>query len=220
MIDLLFFRSKLVIAHYFRILVVFCLLGLTACISHRPALHLYDGAPKSEKKLAALWYDNSDGFSVDGQSKIVRKKREIVDEYFVQPGKRRLVFYKKIISGYEEKEVCTTTTCPSCYEEEVCSVKESPLGSQKKCKVKSCAPCTEEETCSFEDVPIYNTVKSKEIPLQLEAGHKYFITFKDEEPFVVEVRDLGINPKLKNPIATLDSNDFAKASYSGKIIKH
>jgi len=222
MLYLLFFRSKLVIDYHFRILFIFCLLGLTACTSHRPAVHLYDGTPKSEKKLAALWYDNnSDGFSVDGQSKIVRKKREIVDEYFVQPGKRHLVFHNTIISGSEEKEVCTTNTCPPCYKEKVCGVKTSPLGgSEEKCKVETCEPCTEEETCYSKDIPLYKTVKSKKISLRLEAGHKYFIKVKAYEPPKVEVWDLGINPKLNNPVATGDTVDYLKAIDSGKIINH
>ncbi len=96
--------------------------------------------------------------------------------------------------------------------------------------------------CSLENKPKYRAVDSKEILLNLKAKHKYFITVNEatlsEEPKIVEkesdldyivitqpttveVRDLGMNPEIKNPIVTgasKKSKDYIKVLKAGKVI--
>jgi hypothetical protein len=191
----------------FFVLFICCLLGVSACSVHHPAVHLYDGAHKDERKLAALWDFNGEGFTVDGQSishylpqKPSLGGREKFDEYFLLPGKRHFVFPIDIIIGFREREICTTTEC-------------SP-------DEKYCTPI---ESCSTEKVPRYKRVHSEEISLQLEAGHKYFITIEYTKPPTVDVRDLGVNPKLTNPIAigaSINSEVYKKVINEGKIINY
>jgi len=149
---LFFCRSKSKRNRKLHILYFFCFFGMAACSSHQPAKHIshqparhqptghtYDPSPKDKQKPTSAWDFKRDG----------------VNESYSAPPKK-IAQPKKIFTGYEDKETCTTNECPPCYKKEVCAVKKSPDGSSKgKCKVTDCEHC-ETETCTTEKIPVYS----------------------------------------------------------------